>query len=185
MGDNLIEIAKKANCGDKEAILEIIVKFTPLIKKYSRLLYYDGADTDLIISFIETIYSLPVSGNMKEDKEVVAYITISLRNEYIKLSKKYSEIKKMEIPLDDKLYCIKSNDDFDTNILIDDLMDNLSSLQKYILMEIFIEDRTEIAISKELKITKQAVNNAKNRALKRLRKEMDKHKKEMVRCRMS
>ena len=40
---------------NKDAIQHLIISFMPLIKKNSAILNYDGADSDLIIFFIEKL----------------------------------------------------------------------------------------------------------------------------------
>lgn len=51
----LLDLIDEANNGDKNALLEIIFRFNYTIKKFSRELKYDGAESDLIISLIEII----------------------------------------------------------------------------------------------------------------------------------
>src|SRR3712207_9039776 len=81
-------------------MLHLIEKFRPLINKYARKLNYDGADSDLIISFICIIKAIPIktNPNLKETKQIVGYISNSIRYKYIELSKKYSNnIPSLEI----------------------------------------------------------------------------------------
>src|SRR3712207_7879323 len=76
-------------------MLHLIAKFRPLINKYARKLNYDGADSDLIISFICIIKAIPIktNPNLKETKQIVGYISNSIRYKYIELSKNHSDRK--------------------------------------------------------------------------------------------
>ena len=53
MNKPLFQLIESSQNGDKAALLLVIERFSPSIKKFSRKLGYDGADTDLIISFIK------------------------------------------------------------------------------------------------------------------------------------
>ncbi|WP_242946813.1 sigma factor-like helix-turn-helix DNA-binding protein [Clostridium haemolyticum] len=46
----------------------------------------------------------------------------------------------------------------------------LPHLQKHIIDEVFFKDKSIVAIAEDLKISRQAVNNTKLRALKNLKK---------------
>lgn len=145
-------------------MMKIINKFNPLIKKYSRKLNYDGADTDLIITFIETVYKMPLTNS--NDSCIVNYINKSITNKYIFLSKVNAQIKHSEKALE--LYNLedKNNIYIEDSILIRSSLDKLSNIEKKILIEEYIKDYAETKIAKELKVSRQAVNKTKNKALK-------------------
>ncbi len=69
---------------DQESMYSLIQQFEPLINKYSKLLYYEQAKTDIIICFIKVIKKMP---DLDTAPKVVRYISKSIRNTYIKLSK--------------------------------------------------------------------------------------------------
>jgi hypothetical protein len=60
MSQALSELIKKAQVNDEGAMMELIKKFSPIVKKYSRMLNYDGSDTDLIITFIKAVKTIQV-----------------------------------------------------------------------------------------------------------------------------
>ena len=82
----LIILAKQK---DQEAILKLIDKFNPLLKKYAYLLKYEDALQDLIIFFIDLLYKIPDSllQNYNEGK-IVVYIEKSVKHQYVYMSKK-------------------------------------------------------------------------------------------------
>lgn len=170
--DNLYELVKTAQNNNDESIMLMLNKFNPLIKKYSRSLNYDGAYSDLVINLIEIIRCIPILKNESMQKEacIVAYIANSLRYKYIQLSKKYSEIYKMEVELNEQILGSKSDDNIENHILINMLLDKLPELQRKVLIEKFIKDHTDVEIANNLHISRQAVNKTKNRGLKNLKK---------------
>ncbi len=165
---NLVVDAKKDN---KDALMEIINIFMPLIKKYSRKLLYDGAESDIIILLIKIIKAYPISksDNNIEDKDIIAYVNISVKHEYIRLSKKFSRLANMETELNEDIYLIKADDNIENELLINDLLDKLSAIQKTILKELFLIGCTQTALAKKLNISRQAVNKNKVKALNKLK----------------
>jgi RNA polymerase sigma factor (sigma-70 family) len=168
MDNILCELTKKSQTGCQESMLAIIVKFTPLINKYCRKLNYDGAETDLIITLIETIKYIQKNDIISSEKQIVGYIATSIKNKYIQLSKKHGNIIKTELPLDfDKNHTLHV--DIYDNILIYELLDNLTVLQREVITKKFIKDMSDVEIAKSLNISRQAVNKIKCRALKKLK----------------
>lgn len=90
MKQDLYTIILESKHGNQISMLHLIEKFRPLINKYARKLNYDGADSDLIISFICIIKAIPIKTNLnlKETQQIVGYIANSIRYKYIELSKK-------------------------------------------------------------------------------------------------
>lgn len=170
----LWEMAANAQSGDKEALLEIIEKFTPLIKKYKRRLNYDGADTDLIICLIETVYKIPINENpsMLRDECIIGYISTAIKNRYIYLSKRHFAIYKIEVQLNPDIAGEDSTSEMVESIAVRQLLDNLPKRQRIVIKGIFYDDYTEAEIAKELNISRQGVNKAKRKALKKLRKHL-------------
>ncbi|NFV14395.1 sigma-70 family RNA polymerase sigma factor [Clostridium sporogenes] len=168
----LYKLVRESKYGNKDSMMKIINKFKPLISKYSNKLSYDGADTDLTIALIEIINKLPIHNKDKMGKEqfIVGYIHKSIINKYIYLSKKNNKILKMEIELNLDIKTPNNMDNsIDDNIVAAMLLDEVSQLQKLVLIKRFLENYTEVEIANELKISRQAVNRIKNRALKKLR----------------
>jgi RNA polymerase sigma factor (sigma-70 family) len=168
---NLNDLVLEAKKDNKDAMMEIINIFMPLISKYSRKLLYDGADSDIIILIIKLIKCYPISNNENsiQDKDIIAYINISVKHEYIRLSKKFSQISRMEMELKDDIYLIQEHDNIENILLINELLDKLSNMQKIILKELFLIGCTQTDLAKRLNISRQAVNKNKSKALKKLK----------------
>lgn len=114
---------------DKESMYLLIQQFEPLINKYSRLLKYEEAKTDLIIAFIELIYRIPI---LKTDGQMVNYINKSLKNKYIRLSKAHSKQLKT-IPFDEMAYTEKKSNQF-IQYSIRNTFSSLTPMQKKIII---------------------------------------------------
>lgn len=173
---NLNYMVKKAQNGDEKYMMDIMEKFNPLIKKYSRKLKYDDAEADIIIFLIETINKIPIFNNINLNKDecIVGYISISIKNKYINLSKKYIDIVNKEIELDTNIFSGYSLQDeqksIDNHIFVTFLLDKLPGYQRQIIENIFMDNISVIDISKRLHISRQSVNKTKNRALSNLKK---------------
>ncbi|MFD0736612.1 sigma factor-like helix-turn-helix DNA-binding protein [Planotetraspora mira] len=171
MGEKLYIHVNKAKLGNKDDIMVIIEKFNPLIKKYSNKLNYYGAESDLIINLIEVIKKIPLeqNSNLMEEKYLIGYISKSLRYKYIRLSKEHNENFEIYVELNESIFNKSCNYNIEQIIVIRDLISRLSKEYEKIIYEIFIKGKTELDISQELKISRQAVNKKKNNALKKLR----------------
>jgi len=173
MSNSLYELLRKCKTRNPECILEIINKFNPLIKKYSYLLNYDDAEQDLIVALIEIVYKLPLNKIPTKcpDKYIVSYIHYALKNKYIYLSKKQSILLKQSDELDLNI-CESSitSQDLYNYVFVKDLLNQVTELQRTILILKFIKNYSETEISNILDISRQSVNKAKNRALVTLKK---------------
>lgn len=163
------------NKNDDDSLLLVLEKFNPLIKKYARKLAYDGAQTDLIIYFMELLKKLPLNKQMKEDKYILGYISTSIKNHYIKLNKSYYKIliSETELNLDlatpELMIYNLQNDFIENKIVINLALSKLSECQKQIIIDKFFNQKTDIEISQELNISRQAINKTKNKALNNMK----------------
>jgi hypothetical protein len=83
---NVMRCKKK----DRDALLEMVTKFSPLIKKYSYLLNYSDAEQDVTTAFIEVVKNMPlekIALSNDGNTYILSYIKKSIKNKYILLSK--------------------------------------------------------------------------------------------------
>lgn len=179
----IIEEINRIQNGDNTATLKLIEKFKPILKKYAHSLFYEDAYDDLLVDFIELLSTLKVNKiQNKNDGCMVAYLTTSVHNSYIKRLIRlkqlrnfttYSELSENELHYIDSLTATKDtyeNTDYD---LLRELLTNQEfKLIKLLYYDGYTVAETAVAIG----ITRQAVNQMKNRALKKLKNIfMDKH----------
>ena len=87
--ENLKNTIFTAQNGDKNALLEVITFFDPLIKKYVKLMDYDeDFKSELTIYLMELINSMKLSDfRILNDFTIINYVRTSVYHEYIFLSK--------------------------------------------------------------------------------------------------
>lgn len=179
----IIEEVYKIQRGDNTATLKLIEKFKPIIKKYAHSLSYEDAYDDLLVDFIELLSTLKADKlQNKNDGCLVAYLTTSIHNSYIKKLIRVKQLRNFTIYSElseNELYYIDSlTATMDTYINTDyDLLRELLTNQEFnVIKMLFYEGYTVAETAGAIGITRQAVNQMKNRALKKLKNIfVDKH----------
>lgn len=154
--------------GDNESLIKIIDIFNPLLIKYSKLLDYEDTKQDLILHLINVLSKINFNNKyLCKDKAIVGYVAKSVRNEYIRLSRKRNKIllNELELNLDIEI----EYDGFDSEFEMLDAFKILSEKEAYIMKLIYVYYLSVSEVSDYMKISRQAVNQAKNRALKKIR----------------
>lgn len=170
-----IDIIVKSQGGDGDATLILIEKFNPLLKKYAYKLSYEDAYNDLLVDFIELLHNMKIENiHNKSEGGIVSYICTSVHSSYVK---RLIEVKRLQNLLlysdlnENELYYIES-----ISSTIDVYHDNELSFIKKILTKqeltvigmIYFTGYTVTEISNFCGTSRQAVNQMKNRALKKL-----------------
>lgn len=176
MSDGLLREIKQSKQNDQEATLSIIHRFLPLLKKYSRLLGYEDAFLDLQCDLIASIKSMNLSGFSEENSgQIITYLQKSIYHSYIARSKmihRNNNICLIE-DLSDGLKAILEEknavvDSFDGLVLYE--LRNILNLHEYIVfVSCCLEGEPAAKVAKRLKVSRQAVNQEKLRAIKKLR----------------
>ena len=166
-----------AQNGNEPAMLELIDQFSPLLKKYAHLLQTEDALNELTADFIELVMTLKLSSlRSNNDGALVNYISNAVRYKYIARSKQ----QRLE---DQILYW----DDFDEPVQrkyeprcdlfsVEDeffraIPDGVLSEPEFNIIEmIYLQGYSSAEIARNKHITRQAVNQIKRRALKKLYK---------------
>lgn len=171
--NELLKLINDSKRGNTNSILTLIEKFNPLIIKYSMKLSYDGSYSDLLISLLQIIHDIPIyrRNRIEDDGFVVGYINASIKHKYICLAKKNSNILKIEVTKDMDFIDENFNkfEAIENILFLENLIGKLPSSQKKIIQEIYINNRSEIDLSRMLHVSKQAINRSKNKAIKRMR----------------
>lgn len=158
-----------------DAYMKLIDMFDKLLKKYAKLLSFDDAYEELRLFFIELVLQIKNRGiHTSNDGYIVSYISKSVRNQYIALSKKqritkenmFSEISEEQLFYVEELAATTDSED-----ISDYFPQNtpLTSREKTILRKIFVEEYSVEEVAQILGISRQAVNQAKRRALTKIR----------------
>lgn len=178
----ILEAVLKAKTGDSTAMLEVIERFSRLLKKYARKLGYEDAYSDLLVELITIIKACPAD-KFPTDCEgaVVNYLSKALYHAYIALSKRHQAIQYNETCWsdlsDEQQYvteCIGAVT-MEGNLaveLLDDL--SLTGHQRKILFLLFYEGLPVSEIARRQGVSRQSINQAKKNALKALRQSLAK-----------
>ncbi len=153
--------------GDMQAFTSIYSGFEKLIDYYSNKIGDEDSRQELIIFFIETLYNteLSVFGDDRKDG-LNRYISVSIRNKYISLSKKRQNENLCFMPFYDYYACYQDNIDI---IFIKEMLNRLSYKQRAIIVYKYIYGYSDIELSRILGVSRQAVNRLKNRAIETIR----------------
>lgn len=171
----LEELIRKAQKGNDEAMLLLLDKFNPLIKKYGRKLGYEDAADDIIIYFIEMLQRLDMDKmNCVKDEAIVAYIHTSIVNFYNKNVKKAVK-QKQELPFseltEEQAYYVETlmmkNDTYNS---FDEMgLQNMLTKSEYVLMNaIYNEGYTVAEIARLQNKSRQSINQHKQRILHKI-----------------
>ncbi len=163
----------KSNFKNNSNILLIIEKFQPLIKKYSKRLFYEEAESDLTIFLLELIKKIP---NTENERVITSYIAKSIKNEFIRLNKKQELISQKEVATElDKLkYISENNIDLDIKIDIKNALKSLSQKQREVIEYRILLDYSYSKTASTLNISRQAVFKTQKKALNILKDKLQK-----------
>ena len=174
----LLEQIVRAQEGSSEDLEALVEKFGPLLRKYSRKLFWEDALSDLTVAFLELIYALPVYRlRCTEDGALINYIAKSVYHTYVTLLNDYFSRPQEVASLDDateaqKLETIAYVDKRETSAFLDllDLCPALTERERTVLTLIFFWGYTSAEVAKHFSTSKQNINQTKLRALGKMRK---------------
>jgi len=175
----LNELIINSKNGDQESMAILLDMFDPLISKHARLLNYEEAKTDIIIGLIERIqYNDNFCPEGMSEGAVVNYLkTCVMRLRVDLIRKRISKSKLDEISTEDD-YSFGSISSFENDLITSTLVECLPRNQKEIIDKIYIQGFKVSEVAHELGVSRQAVNNMKNKALYAL-KEMINEREEV------
>lgn len=162
--------------GDCDKGLELIEQFSPLHKRFARLLGSEDAFNDLQLDFLIILKNIPdaILGKAS-DGEIVNYLKTSVKNAYILLSKKakanvpllYYEdvINKDQLAYNEGSFEVSGYD----GLFMEDLRQILSPKEFAIIIKHYFYDFTIAEIAAQQHVTRQTINQVKLSALKKLK----------------
>ncbi len=151
------------------SVFEIIFdEFEKLINFYSHQIKNEDAKSELVLFFIELLYSIDLS-RFKADcsNELKKYIAVCIRNRYIAIPKNEQKLKSYNVELFENTISI--TEDFENKILVEQMLKLLTKKQRLVLIYRYKFGFSDREIANILNIKRQAVNQLKNRAFEILR----------------
>ena len=170
MKNSLLTKIINAQKNHEEDLVQLINDFTPLLKKYATKMNDEDAFADLRLEFIEIILGIDTEkfSNYAEP-QILSYIKISVYNAYIKLSKRKCDYENNTFPVEDVRDEIeKSHYDEYENIFLEDIKKYLTENEFDVIYKHFFCGFTVSDIASLKGISRQAVNQVKTRAIKKL-----------------
>lgn len=167
---NLVDIILKYQNGENEIILELLSKFELKIKKLSKKLNYECAETDLKIYFLELVKFVNIDNfKNKSDNVIFKYLNVCLNNKSNMLYKTNSKFNNEIIGYDDEINHEKEYLQT-SKVEIYAMLDCLNDIQKKIIISKYINKLTDNEIASALGVSRQSVYYNKNKALDKLKK---------------
>ncbi len=151
---------------------KILIKMQPLVKKYSRKLYfmeYEDASQELNISLIESVYHLKF---YKNDAMCLAYLQRGVINKYNYLCKEHIKLSKMEnelLELSDEIPYMEDFQRSEISVDLYELLKSKSERQKLIAKCIFVDENSDKEIALKLGVSRQYINRVKKKLFNEIR----------------
>ena len=170
-----IDLILSSQKNDSQATLVLIEKFNPLLKKYAFKLFYEDAYNDLLVDFMELIQNIRLEFlHHKDEGGVVSYIVASIHNSYVKRVREIQKRPKLIVYSDlndSELYYIEvsySTSDTYRACDISSIEKLLTKTEMSVIEMVYLFGYSPTEIAKIFGVSRQAINQMKNRALKKL-----------------
>lgn len=169
MKRKLSSVLREAKQGDAEALMEILLMFDPVLRKYSYKLGYEDAKQDLILELLGMINKMPL---LELEGKIVSYIASGVCHAYIALSKKQRQRKDHEQALIPEMMGVEKGKDLDFGVDLENAVQELNDRQKQILHYKMEQGKTDTEIASLLGITRKTVYKNRMRMMEVLKKEL-------------
>ena len=163
---------------DDEAYLSLLMKFDNLLKKYARLLNYEDAYEDLRLFFLELVLSMKNKEiALKNEGAIINYISFSVKNQAIALSKKlkeqfetiFSDISEQQMSIIENIIAEENQEQISHYYPKDE---RFTLKEAKLLEKIYVECYSISELSKEMGVSRQAINQMKKRALGKIKQNL-------------
>lgn len=169
---DLIVQSKESNV---DATMTLINKFNPLLKKYAYKLFYEDAYNDLLVDFIEFIHNFQLDHmRRRDDGSLVSYISKTIYDSYIKrlmyLKKLHNFVLDSDLSDSELGYVEAASSTTDTYFMNElfGLSKVMTKSELAMIKMLYLQGYTVKEVANNLGITRQAVNQMKERTLKKL-----------------
>lgn len=169
----LSELIASAKAGDKNSMLHLIEKFSPIIKKYGYKLDPDDGISEITLFFIELIHQINFNKlKSQSDGAIVSYIEKCIIHFYIRSGKNMYRNNMLywdELPEKGKarIEQIVPLQEYPLDWAFP--MQILTEKEHSVIIQIYEFGFTSTEIAKHLKVSRQNVNQIKKRAEAKIR----------------
>lgn len=176
MSVELFKIIQSYQNGDSASAWRLVQKFRPLLKHYAYLACKEDAFEDLQCAFLSLLKNLPLDKlTSHEDGVIINYIKKSVRNAYISISKDKGKEEIVDfiddLPTPATIDINKRNSQVDSHesLILTDMRLVLTKNEYNVLYQLYFEQRSVSEIAMHMHKTRQAINQTKINALKKLK----------------
>lgn len=170
------DLITQSQGGNADTTMALIDKFNPMLKKYAYQLHYDDAYDDLLVDFIQFIHDIDLTKIHNQCEGcLVSYISRAMKCVYIKKSKQKKSLQNIILDSeleDDQIYQIESllsQEDTYFQHELPGIECILTRPEASVIQMIYLRGYSACKAAQQLGTSRQAVNQMKNRALKKLR----------------
>lgn len=160
--------------GDQQAMLNLVRKFSPALKKYAKRLGTEDGYYDLEAEFLEIILHLDCS-RLREtgDGAMVKYLSRSIYHAYVKLLRYLVDTKIPTVSVDELTDSILYQNDLicetsQTKLYVPAAL--LTPQEADVFRQICILGYSAAELARKYDVSRQSINQAKQRALAKLRR---------------
>lgn len=173
----LYDSIQRAQAGSDKDMMELVLKFTGLLKKYGRKLGYEDAENDLTADFIELIryFKLDKLHNTS-DGAIVNFICQSTYRAYLKRLKNEVEKKLAVVSFEDLTPLQLQQADRGVATEIEESISSyfpgvgLTSMEMMVLKAVYEKGYAVSEVATSFGVSRQNVNQIKKRAIMKLKK---------------
>lgn len=169
----LSDLIMSAQTGDKQSMLDLIEKFSPIIKKYGHKLDPEDGVNEITLFFIELIHQFNFSKlKSGSDGVIVSYIEKCVIHFYIKARKGMYNDRTLywdELPEKSKAKIELISCQPGSSLDLAFPLQKLTEKERLVIIQIYEFGFTSAEIAKHLRVSRQNVNQIKKRAEAKIR----------------
>ena len=172
------EMVERAQNGDQEAMLELLKKFKPFLKRNAKKLDCENAYEEFLVSFIGVIRRIKLEKMRSlDDGAITTYITTSAGHDFGEIFQRhnnevktiaFSQLEEWQIPAAED----QTSVDDRLSIDLSKMKPILTGLEYEVIYDRFILGYTGIKIAQLLGTTGSNISQIKKSALKKLKDSM-------------
>lgn len=170
---SISQLCYLASNGSEEALLTLLDRFSPLLKKYARNFEYEDTYSELQVHFIKLIKHFPPQAKNWNNGQIIAYLAKSIRTAYIKLSRQNNLRENTLLEFNSEIMDYTDTQNIEEAVFLQELLAPLTTAQKEIIILHYIKGYSIREIAQLQGKSRQAVNKTKNQALSILQKQSE------------